>query len=901
MSNLLQFDERLNFLKKIIKKKMEEIIANKYRLIKKIGQGSFGRIYIAEDIRNGARYAVKLEFANTKIPQILFEARLYQIMSGSVNVPRIYYHNTDHRYNTIVIDLLSKSLEDLLTQCKRKMSLKTVLMLCDQMITAVEFFHTKNYIHRDIKPDNFVMGTGKNANKCYIIDYGLAKKYRDQTTHQHIPYIEGKSLTGTARYASVNALLGCEQSRRDDMEALAYVWIYLLKGNLPWMGVDGRTREEKYRNIALSKKNTPIETLCSGLPSEFAVYLRAVRKLGFTEKPSYEMYRQLFRKLFMRNNYVYDYSYDWTSPFDKATVITNRWTEPRQNTQQKTGGLAAALQNPGRYYNQMEQIRPPHHHRHHTQEGEKKDDKADEAPPPVKYVTKKKKDRRVIVSIDEGSQDKELVTNDAVASCEYRQKSEALMHTIDFEVEEKEMPSKPLPRDQIEWGPDDPIDSSTSDNYVRNALPPAPKLVNVPEVIEASDNLPSGDEKKKKRRIKKKKTKGTGTDTDPTPSGEQPKEKRRVKKKKDTKEQEQKKTIPQIPPKPAQDVRRYDRPDPIDTKKDAPKNQSRLLQAIGLGEQPYQQHQPPIRQTVGYNAAVNQGLWGKNAANQAPPLKKADLEVSPKQQNYYNAGRQSPHSPGANVGANAYGQQKYGYVSILQQRNQQQQQQQQQQPHYTSRILMQQQNLQTQKEQFYYTMKTVPRPEEKKYGYNQPQNHYKPNASPREEQKYYSRDNADLRRTTQQNTAQAYQGNYYSHDKQRPQNTQKLNTTTTAKDLLRKRTSNEAFNQNVKAAYPSQDRRVHGAMPRIDDSDDIIDSSESSSGYDQKYYRRTQPQKTQNRRAERTLDDIPAQKTIKSKKKPAVIPSSDSDSEPLTSVDEFLIRRGVIPARPKKR
>ena len=888
---------------------MEEIIANKYRLIKKIGQGSFGRIYIAEDIRNGARYAVKLEFANTKIPQILFEARLYQIMSGSVNVPRIYYHNSDHRYNTIVIDLLSKSLEDLLTQCKRKMSLKTVLMLCDQMITAVEFFHTKNYIHRDIKPDNFVMGTGKNANKCYIIDYGLAKKYRDQTTHQHIPYIEGKSLTGTARYASVNALLGCEQSRRDDMEALAYVWIYLLKGSLPWMGVDGRTREAKYRNIAMSKKNTPIETLCSGLPSEFVVYLRAVRKLGFTEKPSYEMYRQLFRKLFMKNNFVYDYAYDWTSPFDKTTVITNKWTEPRaagQAAQQKTGTLAAAVQNPGRYYNQMEQIRPPHHYHHHTQDEDKKDEKADEAPPPVKYVTKKKKDRRVIVSIDEGSQDKELVTNDAVASYEYRQKSEALMHTIDFEVEEKEMPSKPLPRDQIEWGPDDPIDSSTSDNYVRNALPPAPKLVNVPEVIEASDNLPSADyEKKKKRRVKKKKTKGTSTDTDPTPSGEH-KEKRRVKKKKDNKEQqqpiqqEQKRTIQQVPSKPTQEViRRYERPDPIDTKREPQKTQnSRLLQAMGLGEQQYQQHQPPIRQTV-YNAVANQAMRGKNVTNQAPPLKKADLEVSPRQQNYYNAQR-SPHSPGANIGTtNQYGQPKYGYVSILQQRNQQQQLQQQQQPHYTSRILMQQQNLQTQKEQFYYTMKTVPRPEDKKYGYNQPQNYYRQNPSPREEQKYYSRDNGDLRRTSG-NANPAYQGNYYSRDNQRPQNPPKLNTTTTAKDLLRKRTSNEAFNQNIKNGYGSQERKPRGTMPRIEDSDDIIDSSESSNDFDQRYYRKPQPQKTQNRSRERTLDDIPAQKTIKGKKKPVVINSSDSDSEPLTSVDEFLIRRGVIPARTKK-
>jgi serine/threonine protein kinase len=97
-------------------------------------------------------------------------------------------------------------------------------------ISRIEFIHGKNFIHRDIKPDNFLMGLGKKGNLVYAIDFGLAKKFRDNRTHQHIPYRENKNLTGTARYASINTHLGIEQSRRDDMEALGYIFMYFLQG-----------------------------------------------------------------------------------------------------------------------------------------------------------------------------------------------------------------------------------------------------------------------------------------------------------------------------------------------------------------------------------------------------------------------------------------------------------------------------------------------------------------------------------------------------------------------------------------------------------------------------------------------------------------------------------------------
>jgi casein kinase I family protein HRR25 len=171
------------------------------------------------------------------------------------------------------------------------------------------------------------MGIGKRGNQVNVIDFGLAKKYRDPKTHLHIPYRENKNLTGTARYTSINTHLGVEQSRRDDMESLGYVLMYFLRGSLPWQGLKAATKKQKYDRIMEKKMTTPTEYLCRGFPNEFAIYLNYCRSLRFDDKPDYSYLRKLFRDLFVREGFQYDYVFDWS--------VQQTRPEPEEHRQQQ--------------------------------------------------------------------------------------------------------------------------------------------------------------------------------------------------------------------------------------------------------------------------------------------------------------------------------------------------------------------------------------------------------------------------------------------------------------------------------------------------------------------------------------------------------------------------------------
>ena len=288
-----------------------KLFFNKYKCIKKLGEGSFGMIYKAE--YNGNYYALKFEDRNGQ-NLLESEAAIMKYLEGP-NIPNVKSYGYSGKYNILVMELLDKSLEDLFSKLKH-FSLKTTCMLAVQMLTVLEFIHTRHIIHRDIKPDNFVMGLKKNSQTLYLLDFGLAKKYRSSTTLIQYPMINKKKLTGTARYASINALRGLEQSRRDDLEAVGYVLMYLLRGSLPWQGLQAKNKEERYKKIMQKKIDTNSYDLCYGFPSEFERYVEYCKGLEYTEEPRYEMLREGFTRVIRREHWKFDYIYDWTTEDD---------------------------------------------------------------------------------------------------------------------------------------------------------------------------------------------------------------------------------------------------------------------------------------------------------------------------------------------------------------------------------------------------------------------------------------------------------------------------------------------------------------------------------------------------------------------------------------------------------
>ncbi|KAK4054011.1 Palmitoylated plasma membrane-bound casein kinase [Microbotryomycetes sp. JL221] len=315
------------------------IVGGSFKVGRKIGEGSFGVCFEGVNLVTNQVVAIKFEPRKTDAPQLRDEYRSYKVLNGcgvstisakgfyfvscnqnltmfyvAVGIPQAYYFGQEGLHNILVIDLLGPSLEDLFDMCGRKFTMKTTAMVAKQMITRIQQIHERNLIYRDIKPDNFLIGRPgtKNANLVHAIDFGMAKQYRDPKTKQHIPYRERKSLSGTARYMSINMHLGREQSRRDDLESLGHVFMYFLRGALPWQGLRAATNKQKYEKIGEKKQSTPVKDLSEGFPEEFAIYLNYVRKLGFEETPDYDFLRELFTKALSKAGEIEDDAYDWT-------------------------------------------------------------------------------------------------------------------------------------------------------------------------------------------------------------------------------------------------------------------------------------------------------------------------------------------------------------------------------------------------------------------------------------------------------------------------------------------------------------------------------------------------------------------------------------------------------------
>ena len=305
---------------------------------KRLGVGTFGRVYMAIDIENQECFAIKIQ---KKIPDkrkfllLQKEAEIIRDLSAEPGFPKLKIFFKENKRGFLVMSYLGQSLSNLFHYNQGRFSLKSVCMIALQLISRIETLHSKFYIHRDIKLENITIGPNNDYKLLYLIDFGLSKSYLDEDGN-HIKMRNDKGMVGTVRYSSVYTQQGLEQSRRDDLISIGYVLIYLLKEELPWQKVkidynNTKDKEEKYKKILNLKLETTNESLCENLPKQFLSYMNYVKNLEFDQTPDYKTLKGLFQETLSKFNYENDLEFDWRKLFrfnipsdDSAFVVDSR-------------------------------------------------------------------------------------------------------------------------------------------------------------------------------------------------------------------------------------------------------------------------------------------------------------------------------------------------------------------------------------------------------------------------------------------------------------------------------------------------------------------------------------------------------------------------------------------------
>jgi serine/threonine protein kinase len=316
---------------------MEKIIDGRYKIRSLIGEGNFGKVFSAKDMQNKNYVAVKLEQNCKNNSQLANEIETLKVIQGARGIPKLIGSGEWNEHKYMVTELLGSSLHTLFLQYKKKFSLNTVVAIAEQSLARLETLHKKHYLHRDIKPRQFVIGRKTDAETVYMLDFGLSKKYQTGDLGLHIPYLENRPFVGTIYYASINVHLGIQQCRRDDLESYLYMLSYLIKGQLPWMSLP--RIEQSEIKVRILKSTTSAMELFDGAPGEFLHLFQYVRSLQFESRPDYDYMRELLKSIRIREKILLN-DLEWCLQKKESPVKEIVGLAGRERARKKSAGGA---------------------------------------------------------------------------------------------------------------------------------------------------------------------------------------------------------------------------------------------------------------------------------------------------------------------------------------------------------------------------------------------------------------------------------------------------------------------------------------------------------------------------------------------------------------------------------
>ena len=325
-----------------------KVIFHKYKTSKILGKGSFGCVFQGINIKSKKMVAIKVEDRKSESSLLGIETSFLSLLKG-YGIPKLIGYGKYGNFNVMIQEILGFNLMQIKALIHH-FTIKDIAMMGIQILDRIEFIHSKYIIHRDIKPENFTTGF-EDISTIYLIDFGISRKYRSSRTLKHVKYALTGRMFGTVRYASYNASRGVEQSRRDDLESIANMLIYIYTGKLPWKGINlkDRQRKKKYLEMLLLKKFTSPEKICEGMPNEFVDFYKYCKSLNFEQDPDYEYLRKIFRKILSNCLVLNDYKFSWilNKNYLKNVKVFNNKIDTKNIKKEKYINIFTRANSPG--------------------------------------------------------------------------------------------------------------------------------------------------------------------------------------------------------------------------------------------------------------------------------------------------------------------------------------------------------------------------------------------------------------------------------------------------------------------------------------------------------------------------------------------------------------------------